>query len=185
MEQEENWSTWANTHNSLPPGYCVPFTPQLKVCACVSVHVCVVHLLHLYEFCVWVGRWGTITGSLEMQTALEYLKVWRVRVKWNTHILAIRISQTIFTQTESIFYLYSISIFYSFTYSTFSTTAEFTLSQRTDNSLPPNQVRTNELTKLTLGCWRCNWPSTLLHHRVTLELHAPTVHISVIHTNAH
>lgn len=41
MEQEENSSTRANTHNSLPPGYRVPFTPQFKVCGRACVHVCV------------------------------------------------------------------------------------------------------------------------------------------------
>lgn len=53
-EQEEIWSTRANTHNSLPPGYRVPFTLRLKVCPCVCVclYVSVVQLLHLYEFCV-------------------------------------------------------------------------------------------------------------------------------------
>lgn len=50
-----------------------------------------------------------------------------------------------------------------------------TLPQKMDSSQLPSHAERSKLTKLTLGCWRCNRTSTLLHHCVTLEPHARTI----------
>lgn len=50
-----------------------------------------------------------------------------------------------------------------------------TSSQKTDSPQLPSHAESSKLTKLTLGCWRCNRTSTLLHHCVTLEPHARTI----------
>lgn len=69
MGQEENWSTRANTHNSLPPGYRVPFTPQLKVCVCAWLR------LHVCEFVRVVG-WvsGAITSCAPQSCRIVVFK---------------------------------------------------------------------------------------------------------------
>lgn len=116
MEQEEKWSTRANTHNSLPPHYRVLFTPRLKVCVCVCVSVCT---------CACVIACVCVFVSLQPTTIQK--SIWRLEngylifAKWHCQ--------------ESVLYARSLSLhFFQLCYCTDEA------SRHKSNTFPVNQV---------------------------------------------
>ena len=92
MEQEENWSTWANTHTTHYPLAIVYLSHRNSKCVCVCVLCCVLHLC----FCGWVV---TITSCARNENCMLvfHFKVvdciykhnnvsnWKMALNWSPH----------------------------------------------------------------------------------------------------